>query len=837
MKKFLSLMLAALMLLSAFGTLSFAEDDFKLTAVDGTAGNSGEGLDKLFDGNTASKYCTMNNTAYVIMALSEAKAVNTYAMTSAGDAEQRDPKDWIFSGSNDCVDWTTLDEKADEDFPQRNWENKYYFENTTAYRYYKLEITANNGKDGFGLDILQLAEFAVSIEEPEVDDRIIVDTETITGTEGLASLTTLFDGDYSTKYITNNTEMYVTFALKNAKAVNSYTLVSGNDCPERDPKAWILLGSTDGSAWTTLDSQSDVDFPQRNWEMTFYFDNTTEYLWYKLYVTEFHARDPYGVDRIQIAELTLAIAEQPEEDPRVIVDTTTISAPAGASSSQGADKLFDGSISTKYCVNSKNPTVVFALTTAKAINSYTLSTCGDAPARNPKTWNLYGSTDGSAWVLLDAHTDELFPGYNQTTGYTFDNDVKYTWFKFEIVSNSGDGYTQISELALAVLAEAQPKVIKQNDFSVVDSTAPNSGSQTISNAFDCNAQTKYLTASSTAFITVSYTAPVIVNRVVIVNANDHSERFPASFTVSGSNDGENFVEVGKITGASADAYYKAYTFDFDNTTAYSYYKLDVLSVASGSYMHMADLGFYTVVPVGGFKTGLADEAELSGEYYEVPGVNAKGEKVTTLGKALTGSVDTLFVPASVVNYEGAFEDLTVMALIVKNTNLSAASIAAIADTGAVVYVNKRADGTDTTAEDLAKAGVTVRNPLEVYDDAFVEGNTVTSFLMINTDDLYYNSLTLKLTFSVGGEAVKTFTQDFTSVCTTLKDYATTNVEVSVANDLLYVDGCYLAGLSINNVPAGTYELTAEVFGVTLDENGEEVTVVGDAAEPVTVVVG
>lgn len=59
MKRFqkgVSVLLAILVMLSSVATWAvFAEGEFALTAVDGTAGNSGEGLDKLFDGDLESK--------------------------------------------------------------------------------------------------------------------------------------------------------------------------------------------------------------------------------------------------------------------------------------------------------------------------------------------------------------------------------------------------------------------------------------------------------------------------------------------------------------------------------------------------------------------------------------------------------------------------------------------------------------------------------------------------------------------------------------------------------------------------------------------------------------
>lgn len=93
MKRFqngVSVLLAILVMLSSVATWAvFAEGEFALTAVDGTAGNSGEGLDKLFDGDLESKYCTMNDTAYVVAKLSSAQPINAYSPYICGSVGQR----------------------------------------------------------------------------------------------------------------------------------------------------------------------------------------------------------------------------------------------------------------------------------------------------------------------------------------------------------------------------------------------------------------------------------------------------------------------------------------------------------------------------------------------------------------------------------------------------------------------------------------------------------------------------------------------------------------------------------------------------------------------------
>jgi hypothetical protein len=57
-------------------------------------------------------------------------------------------------------------------------------------------------------------------------------------------------------------------------AVKSYSIISGNDVPTRDPKDWILEGSQDSEYWTELDRQADqLVFETPLQSRTFLFKN------------------------------------------------------------------------------------------------------------------------------------------------------------------------------------------------------------------------------------------------------------------------------------------------------------------------------------------------------------------------------------------------------------------------------------------------------------------------------------------------------------------------------------------------------------------------------------
>src|SRR5699024_11396487 len=58
-----------------------------------------------------------------------------------------------------------------------------------------------------------------------------------------------------------------------------------NDCPGRDPQTWSLKASADGENWTEIDSRSE-DFSQRFMRKEYELENSTEYQYFQLQITE-----------------------------------------------------------------------------------------------------------------------------------------------------------------------------------------------------------------------------------------------------------------------------------------------------------------------------------------------------------------------------------------------------------------------------------------------------------------------------------------------------------------------------------------------------------------------
>ena len=132
---------------------------FSGTATDSAHSTGGEAIN-VFDGNAGSKWFNNNvaPTGWIQydFGAGNAQVVKRYTVSSANDVPARDPKDWTFLGSQDGTTWTTLDTKSGQTFTNRYQQNLYPIGNTTAYRYYRLNITANSGEVGVQLSELGL---------------------------------------------------------------------------------------------------------------------------------------------------------------------------------------------------------------------------------------------------------------------------------------------------------------------------------------------------------------------------------------------------------------------------------------------------------------------------------------------------------------------------------------------------------------------------------------------------------------------------------------------------------------------------------------------------------
>lgn len=98
----------------------------------------------------------------------------------------------------------------------------------------------------------------------------------------------VIDNNIDTKFFTGGYQpgLWLQLQFNEPVAVSVYTITSGNDAHDRDPKSWELQGSNDGTNWTGLDTQTNITFSDFKQTKRFEFVNITTYKYYRLVVTE-----------------------------------------------------------------------------------------------------------------------------------------------------------------------------------------------------------------------------------------------------------------------------------------------------------------------------------------------------------------------------------------------------------------------------------------------------------------------------------------------------------------------------------------------------------------------
>ncbi|GAA3715938.1 SMI1/KNR4 family protein [Streptomyces tremellae] len=139
----------------------------RAVAASGEHTAAGEVAENVLD-DTAAKWLTHRRGEGDLLdfTMAEPVRVRHYALASANDAPDRDPRSWVLKGSADGLTWTLLDKRTEESFPGRHQERG--FDVTAragaAYRHFRLEIVAN-----WGSPHTQLSRVRLFAEPPAPD--------------------------------------------------------------------------------------------------------------------------------------------------------------------------------------------------------------------------------------------------------------------------------------------------------------------------------------------------------------------------------------------------------------------------------------------------------------------------------------------------------------------------------------------------------------------------------------------------------------------------------------------------------------------------------------------
>jgi len=358
---------------------------------------------------------SVSNPSWVQIQFPSAVIVDKLVVVSANDDFGRDPKDFNLQGSNDGASWNTLNSWSGQLFTGRFQKKELAFVNTSAYAYYRLNITKNDEN----VSMTQLCE--IELFGPET---------TISNPPAVANQPSPANGA---------TDVSVTTDL-----------------------AW-----TAGSGATSHDVYFGTNpNPGSNEFQNFYTETTfdpgtlaesTTYYW------RIDENNSAGTTTGEVWSFTTGSTTPVSVDHTDPVGSGTITARAEIHSNEGAARAFDNlytsgtqnSSWSKWLDNAGTPSVSdpawiqIQLPAAVIVDKLVIVSANDDYGRDPKDFNLQGSTDGSSWTTLSNWSNEVFASRFQRREFAFTNSASYSYYRLNITRNDENvGMTQLCEIEL-----------------------------------------------------------------------------------------------------------------------------------------------------------------------------------------------------------------------------------------------------------------------------------------------------------------------------------------------------------------------------------------------------
>ena len=459
------------------------------TPIDGVGGTGSEGYPSVFDGSTSTKVCTSEDAGkfwYVIFKRNVATAVSKYNFVSGDDDASRDPQSWELYGMNTNADptytsagWQLIDKKTKvSNYPtERSTKIEYTVDNPTndQYNYFFLKITKNKGNG-----LIQFQEFALND-----------DTSGYTAISGSSSGTTNqtyaqgVDGDTTSKICSPNkfgdSLYYFIFKAGKNVSVSKYSIATGNDAHDRDPKTWRLYGMNANSdpdltdsGWQLIDSKNNnsalYNAERCTW-VDFTVDNPTNnrYNYFKLEITANH-----GSNLIQFSDFKIDGLDSKPIDG--LVPYMGIASTA----------LFDNNPNTYWSGGfTTGGYGIYAIfgpaDTSKgvSINGYSLMSSDRNywSDRHPKSWTLYGGNDRTVpeatWEVIDKVENDQQIGNNTDNYCVYSHrhlsapSKEYKYFKLIIDETWGANDIELADIVLHYTHGNQ-----MNWLNIPDNTSP-----------------------------------------------------------------------------------------------------------------------------------------------------------------------------------------------------------------------------------------------------------------------------------------------------------------------------------------------------------------------------
>jgi hypothetical protein len=225
------------------------------------------------------------------------------------------------------------------------------------------------------------------------------------------------------------------------------------------------------------------------------------------------------------------------------------------------------------------------------VSGIALTSAHDAPERDPGTYTLSGSNDGSTWTDIASGDVPAFGARFERQAWAIDNDQSYSDYKliFNTTASSNGCCMQIAEVELLTKLSDLVDITSPGDATAALPSEDSPGGERVPNAIDDNTQTKYLNFigrnNTPSGLSIS-TGGGVVKGLALTSANDAPERDPATFELWA---GETKIAEGAVPAFTER--FQRQVIAIDNGVAGSDYKLmfNTTAASNGCCMQVAEV--------------------------------------------------------------------------------------------------------------------------------------------------------------------------------------------------------------------------------------------------------
>ena len=385
----------------------------------------------------------------------EPQVANFLDVGGTNDYLDRTMRWYKLEGSNDNENWTLLLERQyQRDFYK--FETRWHeFENTTAYKFYKLTCLANSRADGYW----RISRFRLFRKDsgkwnfyrgiPKLTSanqdgyEITASSQSDNGHAGHFA----FDDNTQTRWasVANEGNSWLQIKLPTPTSFNAVQIASrGDGYLDQAPSAFQIHASNDGETWNVLDSESNVSWTTLGELKLFTFENENAYLYYRLYITANQGSAYHGCSCFILGN---SIHEYKRwlNKYNNVVPTMTSDETIGedgvyrlSSSTEHSDHkrkyLFDKRFDTRFELNSETSGwIQIELPVAKFVNVFSVGARSDGwCVATPRDYALFGSNDGSTWTQLFSISNSNTFAASELRTHDLIHNTPYKFYRLNI---------------------------------------------------------------------------------------------------------------------------------------------------------------------------------------------------------------------------------------------------------------------------------------------------------------------------------------------------------------------------------------------------------------------